>query len=142
VKLPVVDLAEARDWYGRVFGFRTTMEFPDADGVVRGVVGTVPGLGDTLLALRENATAAAGCTDFDPISFGVKDHEGIVAWAARLDDLAIPHSPVIEASEGWLLVFAGPGGVQLHLYTWAHHGIDHSARPGYGRAITESSGKR
>ncbi|SFQ71151.1 hypothetical protein SAMN05421810_11426 [Amycolatopsis arida] len=46
-----------------------------------------------------------------------------------------PHSAVIEASLGWLLVFADPDGPELHLYTWAEHGLDQSHRPGYGRRV-------
>jgi len=37
VKLPVRDLAAARAWYERVFDLRPIFEFPDDDGVVRGV---------------------------------------------------------------------------------------------------------
>lgn len=43
----------------------------------------------------------------------------IEAWVAHLDALGIDHSPIIEASLGWLLVFDDPDGLQLHLYTWA-----------------------
>ena len=136
VKIPVTDLDRARDWYGRVFGLKVTHEFPDADGVLRGVGGPVPGLGDTLLALRVNPEAARGCRNFDPISFGVRGRADVEAWAAHLDALGVPHSPVIEATLGWLLVFDDPDGLQLHLYSWAEHGVDHSDRPGYGRPVT------
>jgi catechol 2,3-dioxygenase-like lactoylglutathione lyase family enzyme len=136
VKIPVTDLARSADWYSRVFGLSVTIEFPDADGVVRGLGGEVPGLGDTLLTLRVNPKAAEGCQGFDPVSFAVGDHCDITAWAAHLDELGIAHSPVIEASVGWLLVFDDPDGLQLHLYSWAAHGIDHSDLPGYGRPVT------
>ncbi|MFJ5303039.1 VOC family protein [Streptomyces sp. NPDC088350] len=135
VKLPVTDLDRSRDWYGRVLGFKVTHEFPDADGVVRGVAGEVPGLGDTVLCLRVNSEAAHGCQGFDPVSFGVRDRADVEAWAARLDTLGIPHSPVIEASIGWLLVFNDPDGLDLHLYSWAAHGVDHGDVPGYGRPV-------
>jgi catechol 2,3-dioxygenase-like lactoylglutathione lyase family enzyme len=135
VKIPVTDLNRSIDWYGRVFGFVVTMEFPEADDVVCGVAGTVPGLGDTQLTLRVNPDAARGCAGFDPVSFAVDGHADIEAWAAYLDGLGIAHSPVIEASAGWLLVFDDPDGISLHLYSWAGHGIDHSDRPGYGRPV-------
>ncbi|MFC1439847.1 VOC family protein [Streptacidiphilus sp. N1-10] len=133
VKIPVTDLTRSVDWYARVFGLDVTMEFPDADGVVRGVAGLVPGLGDVLLGLRVNREAAEGCKGFDPVSFAVDDRADIEAWAAHLDGLGVEHSPLIEASVGWLLVFDDPDGLQLHLYSWAAHGVDHSDRPGYGR---------
>jgi len=137
VKIPVTDLDRAVDWYGKVFGFRTTVEFPDADGVVQGVAGEVPGLG-CLLALRVNPRAAEGCRNFDPVGFGARDRAHIEEWAAHLDTLGVRHSPVIEASIGWLLVFDDPDGLEIHLYSWAEHGIDQSHRPGYGRRVASS----
>jgi len=136
VKIPVTDLHRAIDWYGRVFGFTVTMEFPGGDGVVRGVAGTVPGLGDTQLTLRVNPDAAKACVGFDPVSFAVDGHADLAAWAAHLDAVGVDHSPIIEASVGWLLVFDDPDKISLHLYSWAGHGIDHSERPGYGRPVT------
>jgi len=136
VKMPVTDLDRSRAWYGRVLGFKVTHEFPDADGVVRGVAGEVPGLGDSMLCLRVNSEAAQGCQGFDPVSFAVPDRVDIEAWAAHLDTLGIPHSPVIEASIGWLLVFNDPDGLDLHLYSWAAHGVDHGGVAGYGRPVS------
>ncbi|WP_405866519.1 VOC family protein [Streptomyces sp. NBC_01515] len=135
VKMPVTDLDRSRDWYGRVLGFKVTHEFPDADGVVRGVAGEVPGLGDSMLCLRVNSQAAQGCQGFDPVSFAVRDKADVEAWAAHLDTLGVPHSPVIEASIGWLLVFNDPDGLDLHLYSWAAHGVDHGDIAGYGRPV-------
>ena len=135
VKMPVTDLDRSRDWYGRVLGFKVTYEFQDADGVVRGVAGEVPGLGGSMLCLRVNSQAAQGCQGFDPVSFAVPDRADIEAWAAHLDTLGIPHSPVIEASIGWLLVFNDPDGLDLHLYSWAAHGVDHGDVAGYGRPV-------
>lgn len=133
IKIPVTDLQRSLDWYSRVFGYETTLVFPEADGVNRGAGGTIPGLGPTTIAFRVNPEAAHGCKDFDPVSFGVADREAIEAWVKHLDDLGVEHSPIIEASLGWLLVFDDPDGLQLHLYSWAEHGIDQSHRPGYGR---------
>jgi hypothetical protein len=90
----------------------------------------------------EICAVAAGCRDFDPISFGVHDREHIEQWAAHLDAVGVPHSSVIEASLGWLLVFDDPDGLQLHLYSWAEHGLDHSHRPGYGHRVESASGSQ
>ncbi len=57
VKFPVRDLPAARSWYERVFDLRVIFEFPDDDGVVRGVAYEIPGL-DTGLALRERPDVA------------------------------------------------------------------------------------
>ncbi|MDI2131432.1 VOC family protein [Yinghuangia seranimata] len=137
VKFPVSDLPRSLAWYRDVFGLTVVMEFPDEGGVPRGVAATVPGLGETMFALRENPDAAAGCKGFDPVSFAVRDRADVEAWAAHLDTLGVPHSPVIEASIGWILVFHDPDGLELHVYTWARHGQDHGDLPGYGRAVPE-----
>jgi catechol 2,3-dioxygenase-like lactoylglutathione lyase family enzyme len=137
VKIAVTDLGRSLRWYRRVFGLRPTIQFPDADGEVRGVAGEVPGLGRTLVGLRVNPAAAAGNRGFDPVSFGVASRDDLVAWAGHLDSLGIEHSPVVEASIGWLLVFDDPDGLTLHLYTWAAHGLEVSDRPGYGRPVTD-----
>jgi catechol 2,3-dioxygenase-like lactoylglutathione lyase family enzyme len=136
LKLPVSDLPAALDWYRQLFGFEVTLEFPDADGVVRGVAGTVPGLEPTWLALREDPAAATGLAGFNPVVWGVPDRPDLQDWANHLDALGIVHSPQIEASIGWLLVFNDPDGIEHHLYTLTTHGADHSDRPGYGRPLT------
>jgi catechol 2,3-dioxygenase-like lactoylglutathione lyase family enzyme len=52
VKIPVADLARSLGWYRQVFGLRPTMEFRDADGVLGGLVGEIPGLCATTVGLR------------------------------------------------------------------------------------------
>lgn len=137
VKIPVTDLGRSLDWYRRVFGLRPTMAFPDADGVVRGFAGEIPGLGPAIVAFRVNPAAAEGCRGFDPVSFAVDGQDDLERWVEHLDGVGVKHSPIVEASVGWLLVFDDPDGITLHLYTWAEHGIDVSDRSGYGRPIID-----
>jgi catechol 2,3-dioxygenase-like lactoylglutathione lyase family enzyme len=135
VKLPVSDLATSQAWYERVLGFQVTLEFEDEDGVVRGVAGSIPGLGEVGIALRQNPKAAKGFAGFDPVSFGIADREAAEAWAAWLDTQGIDHSPVIEATVGWIVGFHDPDGTEIRLYSFAMHGIDKSDQPGYGRPL-------
>jgi hypothetical protein len=58
---------------------------------------------------------------------------------SHLDGLGIAHSPLIEASIGWLLVFNDPDGLEIHLYSWAAHGEDFSDRPGHGRPVADAA---
>lgn len=134
VKFPVRDLARSREWYERLFGLVPSMEFPDEDGVVRGVgyEYVAPGVE---ICLRENPHAARGIAGFDPVSFAIADRAAAEAWIARLDELRIPHSPIIEATLGWLMVFHDPDATELHLYSVEEHGIDHSGPRGYGRPV-------
>ena len=116
VKVPVTDLKIALDWYGRVFGFRPTIEFPDSDGVVRGVHGELPGIGD-VLALREDPAAARGLGAFAVANFAVADRRALDAWVDHLDGLRVAHGPIIDTPRLSLLVFANPDGQEIHLYT-------------------------
>ncbi|WP_418908774.1 VOC family protein [Glutamicibacter endophyticus] len=132
VKLPVRDLARSRQWYERVLDFEVAYEFSDADGVVRGVAGKVPGSGQTLIGLRQSPKHAKAADGFNLVNFAVQNHAALTRWAARLDRLGVKHSPIIDASVGWIIVLSDPDGIELHLYTLEKHGIDQSGRPGYG----------
>ena len=118
VKVPVTDLRVAVDWYGRVLGFRPTIEFPDADGVVRGVHGELPGVGD-VLALREDPDAARGLGAFAIANFAVSDRAALQVWVSHLDELGVAHGPIVDTPRLSLLVFTNPDGQEIHLYTSA-----------------------
>ena len=134
VKFPVTDLAHSRAWYEELFGLVPVLEFPDAEGVVRGVSYAPVGVGVTI-SLRENPAAARGIAGFDPVSFAIADRAAAEAWVARLDELAIAHSPVIQATLGWLVVFHDPDGTEIHLYSLEEHGIDSGDDPRAGRRV-------
>jgi catechol 2,3-dioxygenase-like lactoylglutathione lyase family enzyme len=140
VKVPVRDVARSRAWYHEVLGFAVDMEFPDETGVVRGVTGHLAGVPDVFFSLRENPEGAAGMEGADLVGLAVADRAAIEAWAARLDELGIEHSPTIDATVGWLLVFHDPDGIEIHLYSQERHGIDQTGRPGYGQAVASAAG--
>ncbi|MBB2911498.1 catechol 2,3-dioxygenase-like lactoylglutathione lyase family enzyme [Streptosporangium becharense] len=114
VKIWVSDLARSRSWYERVLGLEHRISFEDDDGVIRGMSFGVPGAGFQI-ALRENPGLARALSDADP--FGLEaTREGLDAWAARLDELGVPHSPIVRASSGYAMGFRDPDGVQIRLY--------------------------
>ena len=119
------------------FALSPEVEFPDEHAVVRGVVCSVPGLVGTSISLREDPEAARGYAGFDPMGWDVTDLPALEQWAAFLDRLDVAHSPVIVASEGWLLTFRDPDGIGHHLYTRSTHGIDPTGRPGTGRRVDQ-----
>jgi catechol 2,3-dioxygenase-like lactoylglutathione lyase family enzyme len=131
VKFPVRDLTASRAWYERVFGLDVIYEFPDDDGVVRGVAFTAPGLGDVGVALRERSDIA-GLSGFDPVVFAVDDRAAVDAWAAHLDALGVPNE-VVEATIGWMLLFHDPDGLEIHLYSRDRGDLDNLGRAGFGR---------
>jgi len=118
VKIPVSDLSVSRPWYAQVFALREEMEWPDADGVVRGVA--VSGLGQVTLALREHPEAAAATDRFGFVNVQVPHEDDLPACAEHLDALAITHTPVISGARGRLIGFHDPDGHELSLYAETH----------------------
>lgn len=116
VKVPVTDLRVALDWYCRVLGFRPMIEFPDDQGVVRGVHGELPGIGD-VLALREDPPAARGLGAFAIANFTVPDRLALESWAAHLDELGVAHDSIVDTPRVSVLIFRNPDGQEIHLYT-------------------------
>ena len=51
----------------------------------------------------------------------LRDKADVEAWVEHLDELGVRHSPVIEATIGWILRFHDPDGLELGLYTAAAH---------------------
>jgi catechol 2,3-dioxygenase-like lactoylglutathione lyase family enzyme len=118
VKIPVSDLSVSRPWYAQVFGLREEMEWPDADGVVRGVA--FAGLGQVTLALREHSEAAAATDGFGFVNVLVPHENDLPACAAHLDALTIAHTPVISGARGRLIGFHDPDGHELSFYAETH----------------------
>ncbi len=116
LKMAVSDVAQSRAWYQQALGFTALQEFRDDDGVVRGVAGTIPSIGTTMLALRENPELAAASRGFDPIAFAVADQQGLAAWSDYLDERQIPHTPITPATMGNLIALDDPDGTHILLY--------------------------
>lgn len=119
VKIPVSDLAVSRAWYAAAFGLREEMEWPDDDGVVRGV--GFSGLGRAILALRQDSAAAAATNGFGFLNVRVPAETHLGDCAAHLDALGIPHTPMISAAQGRLIGFHDPDGHELSFYAQTHH---------------------
>jgi len=132
VKLPVSDLSAGRAWYEKVFDLRPIFEFPDDDGVIRGVAYAIAGMPDTGLALRERPDVA-GISGFDPVIFAVADKAAVDAWSEHLARLNIDHQ-VAQATIGWIVVFHDPDGLEIHLYSRERQGQDLGGVAGRGRA--------
>ncbi len=131
VKIPVSDLAVSRPWYAAVFELREEMEWPDDDdGVVRGV--GFSGLGQVILALRQEPAAAAATDRFGFLNVRVPAEAHLDDCAAHLDSLGIQHTPIISAAQGRLIGFHDPDGHELSFYAQTHH---EGVRPDAVRAV-------
>ncbi|MBV8979320.1 MAG: hypothetical protein JO086_00290 [Acidimicrobiia bacterium] len=51
------------------------------------------------------------------------------------DELNVEHSPVIEATVGWMMSFKDPDGLELRFYTADRHGDTPRPSPGAGRVV-------
>ena len=114
VKVPVADLAESRRWYADVFELREEMEWPDHDGVVRGIA--FAPIGGVMLALREHPEAAAATRRFGFLNIGVPAEQDLAGCADHLDRLGVKHTPVIAGARGRLIGFHDPDGHELAFY--------------------------
>jgi len=85
VKIPVADLTSSRAWYAEVFELTVELEWPDSDGVVRGV-GFAP-IGGVMIALREHPEAAAATKNFGFLNISVPREDDLAACAEHLDRL-------------------------------------------------------
>jgi catechol 2,3-dioxygenase-like lactoylglutathione lyase family enzyme len=121
VKLPVSDVVRARDWYCRVLGFKTEIEFVE-DGVLMGVA-LRDRSGRISLAFRSAPERTSALAGFDPIALAVADREELEAWARHLDELSQPHGGIVTGHIGWVIVgLNDPDGMEIRLYTLEEHG--------------------
>jgi catechol 2,3-dioxygenase-like lactoylglutathione lyase family enzyme len=115
VKLPVADLPRSRDWYARVLGLQTHIEFAES-GVVMGVAMRDPG-GTLDLALRHDPARAAALSGFDPVALRLPTQAALDAWQQHLEDLGEPHSGIVTGHAGRVLTgLRDPDGIEVRLY--------------------------
>jgi catechol 2,3-dioxygenase-like lactoylglutathione lyase family enzyme len=115
LKLPVADLARSRDWYARVLGLQTRIEFTES-GVLMGVAMRDPG-GTVDLGLRHDPVRAAALAGFGPLALRVPTQAALDAWLQRLEDLGEPHGGIVTGHAGRVLVgLHDPDGIEVRLY--------------------------
>ena len=118
VALTVTDLARSVPWYERLFGSKPVLD--EDTGPFRHVVWLVGG--QTLVGLHQFPEG----TDIQPfderqvgldhLSFACADRDELTKWAARLDELGIPHGGVVDASYGSGVSFRDPDNIALELF--------------------------
>ena len=119
-------------------GFTVALEFPDHEGVVRGVAGSLPGLGDTSISLRENRPVAAALAGYDILHLSVASRDELEDWAAKLDRLTVEHSPIRDATSHWLMSVVEPDRLEVRLHSRESHSLDDAApRPDRGRRVAD-----
>jgi glyoxylase I family protein len=117
VAVTVSDLERSEAWYTRLLGVSPALD--EDTGPFRHIVYPV---GGTLLGLHGFPDLATSeqfderRPGLDHISFGCANRDELVAWAARLDELGIPHGEIEDAGYGSGLSFRDPDNIALELF--------------------------
>ena len=116
VKLPVSAVAHSRDWYTRVLGFTTDIEFVE-DGVLMGVALAHEGM-PAGIALRHDPERAEALSGFDALALLVPTRHEVHAWKARLGDAGVPHGGIVTGHRGGavLVGLRDPDDIEIRLY--------------------------
>ena len=115
--LTVTDLDASVAWYTRIFEAMILWQEDQDDH--KFVLLFAPPLA---IGLHTHAGTQSGDVfderrvGLDHISFQVENRDALDAWAKRLDELDIAHSPVTEAPYGTVLVFRDPDNIQLEFF--------------------------
>jgi glyoxylase I family protein len=119
--LTVSDADRSAAWYCSVLGWEEGGRYVQPDGHVQQVCLAGPRSGLQLCLVRHKAGPGA----FDEFRAGLDHLEFLAArrsdldtWAARLDDLGIPHSGVKEPSytPNAMITFRDPDNIQLEFF--------------------------
>jgi catechol 2,3-dioxygenase-like lactoylglutathione lyase family enzyme len=129
LKFAVSDLDESLRFYERALDAKHLPELDHVrdDGTRFAAVVEVPGLG-TVLQLRLDPERAARQAMFDPLAIAVDDRPALGRWDAALTELAVLHSPILEAVSGWLIVIQDPDGNASGSTRWSPT-VPRSGRP-------------
>jgi catechol 2,3-dioxygenase-like lactoylglutathione lyase family enzyme len=120
VGLSVRDIRRSAAWYTELLDLTTVLERIADDGRAGEVLLRHPGTGMLLGLLAHSANPGDAFSEFrtglDHLEFGVADRQALEAWMARLDHLAIVHSPIKERPTAFILTFRDPDNIQLEFY--------------------------
>ncbi len=118
VALTVRDLERSVAWYRRLFDAEPVLD--EDTGSFHHVVWK---LGDaTLLGLHQHTKQESSdpASEFRPgldhVSFACADRAELESWEERLNQLAIPHGPIIDAPYGSGLSFRDPDNIPLEFF--------------------------
>jgi glyoxylase I family protein len=117
VAVTVTDLDASQAWYTKVLGVEPVLD--QDTGPFRHIVYL---LGNTAFGLH-GFPDLAGTEPFnernpglDHIAFGVASRDELAGWAARLDELGVARSDIVDASYGSGLSFRDPDNIALELF--------------------------
>jgi catechol 2,3-dioxygenase-like lactoylglutathione lyase family enzyme len=118
LKFAVADLERSLQFYESVFDVKrlSALDHRRPGGELFAMIVDFPDLGAPL-ELRLDPAAACAQKGFDPVTFSVQSNDDLSRWCTRLDELEVPHSPVLNGFAGQLIVIEDPDGRRLRLYS-------------------------
>ena len=116
LKLPVSDVGRSRDWYERVLGFESVMDFIE-DGELMGVALRREGCA-AQIALRHDPARALALSGFDAMALLVPTRDDVRHWEAALDRIGEPHGGLVTGHHGGTVLVGlhDPDGIEIRLY--------------------------
>jgi glyoxylase I family protein len=117
VALTVSDRDAAAEWYGRVLGFKEL--FREDGDARRACVMQFAGGGYSVGLVEhggDRSTFDPTRIGLDHLAFAVTSLDELGSWSARLTELGVDHSGVIEIPPGAILNFRDPDGIALALF--------------------------
>ena len=123
IRLNVSDIARSQQFYDNVFGWSVVTVVPaDADAATRDQMGLPGGgviyeLNQIWIILRAGHPGSFDRSQvgLDHIAFNVAGKDELDAAAARLDQLAVDHDPVVDVGPIYSLQFRDPDNITLEL---------------------------
>jgi glyoxylase I family protein len=126
IALTVTDARRSADWYAAVLGLRIVARFEEGGGDRYKVILADPDRRLTLGVVEHRGTATGHFDErrpgLDHLAFAVDGRARLDAWAAHLDALGVPYSPVAPATldpRNAVLVFRDPDHIQLEFFAVA-----------------------
>lgn len=119
VNFSVTDIERSQKWYEQLLGLNLVATMQDEGGAWSKVIMRHPGglmLGLTQHRDNDGAPFSEFRCGVDHLAFAVTDEDALASWAARLDELAIKHSPIKQSALGHVITFRDPDNMQLELY--------------------------
>jgi catechol 2,3-dioxygenase-like lactoylglutathione lyase family enzyme len=122
INLSVRDAAMSAVWYRSVLALEERYDFSSDDGSMRYISLVEPRSGLVLCLVGHTANPGEMFSEFrtglDHLEFLVARREDLHEWAARLDELGIPHSGVkyLEYTPNAMVTFRDPDNIQLEFF--------------------------
>lgn len=119
VAVTVTDLDRSIPWYSALFGSEPVLDEDEERGGFHHAVYALDG--GQLFGLHTHPAGQEGAFDehragLDHVAFACTDRAELENWAAKLDELGVPHGGVIDAHYGSGLSFRDPDNIALEFF--------------------------